>query len=116
MTGKDPIDHIVEIKTEIGKLTQAISNAETARQEGKKTQAEILKNMAELAARMNQMPDGEHKEHHDFIRVFVEEQRQRQQVRAAVISKIATGSAWGAMLGLAVLIWQGIKTKLGITA
>lgn len=115
MSEKAPIDHIVEIREKMGQLSQAVVSAEIERKDGRNTQTKILESMNKINERLAQLPDDEHREHHDFIRAFVDEHRERQRVRAAVISKITAGGAWATIVGLCILVWQGMKTKLGIT-
>jgi len=113
-TGTDPIPYIMDLKEQVGALQQSFSDAERERTEGKTTQREIKSTLQTLNDRMSQIPDLDHRDHHEFIKIFLNERRQSQQLKAAVIQKIATGGAWALISGLVTLLWFGIKHKLGL--
>lgn len=110
----DPIPHIMELKEQVGALQQSFSMAERERNEGRMAQKAIKESLNDLNTRMSQIPDEDHRDHHEFIKTVIEEHRQSQQLKAEVISKIATGGAWALISGLCALLWYSIKHKLGL--
>lgn len=112
--GKVPLDHIIELKGQVGALQQAFKISERERNEGRKAQEEIRQCLTDLTARMDAMPDDLHREHHEYINTLIRESEQRQRIRAAVLEKLASGGVWAAICGISALAWYGIKHKLGI--
>lgn len=83
------------------------------REERRKDLKEINHALEEIRLRLAGLPDKEHKAHHDFVRVYIEEHQQRMKARAAILEKIATGGIWAAISGVAAMIWLGFKAHLG---
>lgn len=83
------------------------------REERRADLKEIRGSLQEIKLRMAAMPDTEHKAHHDFVRLYIEEHQQRMKARAAILEKIASGGIWAAITGVAALIWLGLKAHLG---
>lgn len=113
MSDKTPMDHIIDLTGQVSALRTDVNRTERERQEAQQIQQLTLDGVRALEQRMAAMPDTEHKDHHDFIKVLVTEHLQRQELRAAVIHKLATGGAWAAIIALGALLWQGIKHKTG---
>ena len=114
MAEKSPIDHIIELKEQVGGLQVAVENSEKERREERTFQKQITDALDELKRRMNAMPDEQHKEHHDFINTLIAESEQRQKIRQAIYEKIASGGAWALLAGIFLLMWIGVKAKFGI--
>jgi len=110
----DPIKYIIEIKQQIGSLRASLEADREASKHLREQQEEIKRSLDRVLKRMDAMPDDEHKEHHEFVSTMIDEYRQRQKLRAQVISKIATGGIWALISGLATLVWYGIKHKTGV--
>lgn len=110
----DLVPHIMTLKEQVGALQQSFTVAERERGEGRKTQREIKSALNELSSRMSKIPDEDHHEHHEFLKSLIEEHRQRQQLKAEIIKKIATGGAWALVSGLSALLWYSIKNKFGL--
>jgi hypothetical protein len=106
--------HLLDVKNKLGQLQSAQETAERERLEGRADQLEIKDAIRALESRMNAMPDERHREHHEFITTMIAESQQRQRVRAAVLEKLASGGIWAGFVGIATLVWYGLKHKLGI--
>ncbi len=113
MEAQNPIDHIIEIKAQLGAVRQALTTAEKERSDAKLSNRETHEAITKLTERMAAMPDDQHREHHDFIKTLVEEKKQSQQLKEAVIQKIAVGGVWALIAGIGTLVWHGLKTKSG---
>ena len=113
MSDSDPIKHIIDLKEQVGGIQQSLQVVERERQESKQSQKELTEALHELTNRMNAMPDEDHREHHQFIQSFIEDHRQRKQIREAVIQRLTTGGVWAFFCGIATLIWYGIQHKFG---
>ncbi len=114
MPEKSPIDHIIDLKGQVGALEKSVLISEEDRVQSRLAQQEIKDCLNELTKRMDAMPDAEHKEHHDFINTLIKESEQRQRVRAAVLEKLTSGGIWAGISAIGALIWLGIKHKFGI--
>jgi len=114
MPAPDPIQHIIEIKQQVGILRAHHESERETSKQLREQQEEIKKSVNDIVTRLAAMPDEEHQEHHQFVKTMIREYEQRQQLRAAVINKIATGGAWALVAGLATLVWYGIKHKTGV--
>ncbi|WP_010322149.1 hypothetical protein [Marinobacterium stanieri] len=114
MAEKDPTQHIIEMKNQMGQL-QAYQEAE--RQRGEKLQAQqdkIQEAVSDIHQRLSAMPDQEHAEHHQFVKTMLREYEQKQEFRAVVLQKIAAGGGWALIAGLTSIAWYGFKHKFGI--
>jgi len=104
---------IRELQMAICEIKNDVREFHDQREERRKDLKEINKALEEIRLRMAALPDNEHKDHHDFVRTFIEEHQQQIEIRNAILDKIATGGIWAAISGIAALIWLGLKTHLG---
>lgn len=104
---------IRELQLAVCNIEGELKSYHDQREERLKDLKEIKNSLQEISLRMARMPDDEHKEHNDFVRAFIEEHKDRRNTRQAILNKIATGGVWAATCVIALLIWIGIKTKLG---
>jgi len=109
MPSMDPIEHILDIKQTIGELKGQMEASESERHEGKRTQKEINQKLDTLTCRMAAMPDEEHKEHHDFMKQWIEREKRKQEAYDAIRDRILTGGAWALICGIGMLVWYGFK-------
>lgn len=109
----DPINHIIELNSKVGELTALMDLTKKEREAARKSQIYMSDAIHKLTARMDAMPDDVHDEHHRFIKVLIRESEQRQEIRQAILKKLASGGAWVAIVSILGLIWLGIKAKFG---
>nr|WP_067285725.1 hypothetical protein [Marinobacterium profundum] len=113
MTEQTPMDHIVALTGQVGALRATIDRSEADRLEAQQVQQQTLRCLRALEVRLDAMPDVEHADHHDFIKVLVAERHRRQELRDAVIHKLATGGAWSAAAALVWFLWRALSHKTG---
>lgn len=108
------LTHLLEIKNQLGQLQTMQKNIEREHIRGIEDQRSIKAAIRTLETRMNAMPDEQHREHHEYINMLIKESEQRQRIRSAVLEKLASGGVWAGICGIIILVWYGIKHKLGL--
>ena len=103
-----------ELQMAMCEIRNEVKNFHDQREERRQDLKEINKALEEIRLRLAGLPDEEHKAHHDFVRIYIEDHQQRIKARAAILEKIATGGIWATISGIAALIWLGLKVKLGV--
>lgn len=104
---------IKEMQMAMCEIRAEIKNFQDQREERRNDLKEINQALEEIRIRLAGLPDEEHKAHHDFVRLYIEEHQQRIRARNAILEKIASGGIWAGITGVAALIWIGIKSHLG---
>ena len=59
-------------------------------------------------------PEGDHRGHRAYHEMMIQEFKDRQEFRKAIIEKTVSGVVWSVLLGIAYACWEYVRAKLGV--
>lgn len=75
----------------------------------------LHKEMVALSAAVKTaFPDGDLDGHRRYHEILIEEAMERKRMRSAIFIHVAKSSTWAVIAGLVVLVWIGLKEKIGL--
>lgn len=67
--------------------------------------------LKDLKDKVDRILTEEHNDHHEFIKVLVEREKDRKALRRAIIEKTITSLIWGAVVLIATSLWSMLKSQ-----
>lgn len=97
-------------------ILAAVEELQAAAERSQNDKYEMLrKEMLALSASVKTaFPDGDMDGHRRYHEILIEEALERKKMRNAIFIHVAKSSTWAVIAGLVVLVWIGLREKMGL--